>query len=141
MSELDPVEVVENSGLILVEGKWPTFHDAEIHHYSYWKGDIRSDEDVWRAPEIILDIELCALEDPFFVKLKFHGCCSIKMSADNPDNMMQDFMMKYEERGFYTSGKPLPPYIVVKLKETFGFHLQFKCFHIEVIDKYEEPRP
>jgi hypothetical protein len=125
MNDFNPLEVVENSELILVDGLWPYFHDAEIHHFSYWKGDIRSEEDIWEGPDIVLDLELCALANPFFVKLRFSRCDTVKMSADNPDNIMLDLDMEYEERGFFSNGEPLPPYIVVKLKESFGFHLDF----------------
>ena len=140
MSEFNPLEIVENSELIAVDGRWPNFHDAEVHYFNYWKGDMRPDEDVWEGPDIVLDLELCALECPFFVKLRFLSCSAVKMSADNPDNMMADLEMEYEERGFFSSGEPLPPYIVVKLKESFGFHLEFKCFGVEVLERYEQAR-
>lgn len=141
MNDFNHLDVVDNSELILIGGKWPNFHDAEVHHFCYWKGDMRPDEDVWEGPDIALDLELCALKNPFFVKLKFSGCCAVKMSADNPDNIICDLGMEFEERGFFSNGQPLPPYIVVKLKQSFGFHLEFKCFHVEVLEKYEKAQP
>jgi len=140
MNDFNPLEVVTNSELIAVDGLWPSFHDAEIHHFNYWKGDMGSDEDVWEGPDIVLDLELCALENPFFVKLRFSSCCAVKMSAENPDNIMFNLGMEYEERGCFSNGEPLPPYIAVKLIESFGFHLEFKCFGVEVLDRYEEAR-
>ncbi len=140
MIEFDPKNTVTNSDLILVDNEWPSFHDAEVHFYNYWKGDLRPDDEVWVGPEIIIDFELCALEHPFFVKIKFLDCTAVQMSSDNPDNMMVDLDLSYEERGFFKNGKPLPPYIVVSLIETFGFHLTFKCFDIEIMERYEEIR-
>ncbi|MGH1457236.1 MAG: hypothetical protein ACRBDI_10680 [Alphaproteobacteria bacterium] len=140
MSEFNPKEDVKNSELVLVDGDWPSFHDAQVHHYSYWKGDLRPDDDVWVGSQIIIDFELCALEEPFYVKLKFSDCGEVNMSANNPDNSMYDLNMSYEKRGFFTSGKPLPPYIAVELKESFGFHLKFKCMSIDVVERYKNVR-
>ncbi len=140
MIELNPKQAVINSELILVDQEWPNFHDAEVHFFNYWKGDLRPDDEVWVGPQIIIDFELCALEHPFFAKIKFLHCSAVSMSTDNPDNMMVDLDLSYEERGFFENGKPLPPYIIVNLTETFGFHLTLKCMGIEVLDRYDEIR-
>ena len=140
MIEINPKKVVSNSEIILVDGEWPSFHDAEVHFFNYWKGDIRPDDNVWVGPQIIIDFELCALQFPFFVKMIFSDCTLVNMVANNPDNGMVDLQFKYEERGFFKDGKPLPPYIVVELKQPFGFHLSFKCFNIKVLERYNEIR-
>ncbi len=140
MNSFNPLEVIENSELILVDGLWPSFHDAEVHHFFYWKGDIRPEENVWDGPDIVLDLELCALANPFFVKLRFLGCSDVKMSANNSDNIMNDLDMRYEERGFFSNGEPLPPHIAIKLKESFGFHLEFKCYGVKVLERYDQVR-
>ena len=140
MNEFNPIGEIEKSEVILVDGKWPSFHDAEVHFISYWKGDIRPEEDVWIGPTIEIDFELCALKDPFFTKIAFYDCTSIDLNVDNPDNMMYDLVFSYEERGTYTNGKPLPPYIVVEFKDTFGLHMSFKCMQIRIIERYEHVR-
>jgi hypothetical protein len=138
MNKLNQKEVIQNSDLLLVDGQWPGFHDAEVHKFEYWKGDIRPEEDIWVGPDIVVELELCALKDPFFVQLKFSGCSSVSMSADNPDNIMNDLELTYEERGFYTNGEPLPPYILARSIEPFGFKFEIRCFNVAVIKCYEK---
>ena len=79
MKEFDAIEDVENAQLVLDQGKWPNFHDAEVHNLNIWRGDMRPDEDVWIGPVVEVTFELCALEKPYIVVLKFHDCNSIRI--------------------------------------------------------------
>ncbi len=86
MKEFDPIEDVEDSQLILAHGEWPNFHDAEVHNLNIWRGDIRPDDHVWIGPVIEATFELCALEKPYIVVLKFHDCDSLRMEEFNHQN-------------------------------------------------------
>ena len=108
MLEFDPRQDVENSQLILDDGEWPNFHDAELHNLNIWRGDVRPDDDLWIGPVIEASFELCALQFPYMVTLKFHDCDAIRLAEFNHQNALYDLTFKYQARGNYTDGKPLP---------------------------------
>jgi hypothetical protein len=137
MRPFDPIRDVENSQLILDYGEWPNFHDAEVHHLNIWRGDVRPDENVWIGPVIEASFELCALKHPYLVVLKFHDCEDISLQAFNHQNAVYDLTFRYETRGFYNDGKPLPPSIAVRFEQAFGMALSFKCFRVQAIDRRE----
>jgi len=135
MKPFNPVKDVENSELILDKGKWPNFHDAEVHYLNIWRGDVRPEDNVWIGPVIEATFELCALEKPYWVTLKFHDCDAIRMAAFNHQNAVFDLAFTYEFRGTYHDGKPLPPQIVVSFQQAFGVALSFICFRVQAIDR------
>ena len=137
MKEFNPVEVVENSQLILDDNNWPNFHDAEVHNLNIWRGDIRPEDNVWIGPVIKATFELCALKEPYLVTLKFHDCDSIRMEEFNHQNAVYDLAFRYEARGNYRDGSPLPPHIVVRFEQAFGVALSFTCFRIQVVARSE----
>jgi hypothetical protein len=134
MKEFNPIEDVENSDFVLDNGKWPNFHDAEIHNLSLWRGDVQPDDDVWIGPVIEVTIELCALRNPYMVVLKFHDCESIKIDDFNHQNAVYDVIFNIEERGTQINDEPLTPYITVKFEPAFGASLSFKCFRVQAIN-------
>ena len=133
MKEFNPKEDVEDAKLILDKVEWPNFHDAEVHNLNIWRGDVRPDDNVWIGPVIQVSFELCALEKPNIVVLKFHDCDSIKMEEFNHQNAMYDLTFNYEARGTLTNGKPMTPYISVRFEEAFGLALSFKCFRVRAV--------
>ena len=66
MKEFNPKEDVEDAKLILDNGEWSNFHDAEVHNLNIWRGDVRPDDNVWIGPVIQVSFELCALEKPIY---------------------------------------------------------------------------
>lgn len=137
MKDFDPVKEVENNSLILDHGEWPNFHDAEVHHLNIWRGDVRPEDNVWIGPVIEASFELCALEKPYMVVLKFHDCDAIRMEEFNHQNAVYDLTFKFEARGTYTDGSPLPPYIAVRFEQAFGVALTFRCFRVEALERKE----
>lgn len=137
MKEFNPIEDIEDSQLILDNGEWPNFHDAEVHNLNIWRGDIRPDDDVWIGPVLEASFELCALEKPYLVVMKFHDCDSIRMEKFNHQNAVYDLKFKFEARGNYTNGEPLPPNVSVSFEQAFGVALSFKCFRVRVIERRE----
>ena len=138
MKEFDPIEDVENSALILDQGKWPNFHDADVHNLSIWRGDMRPDDNVWIGPAIEVRFELCALEKPYIAVLKFHDCNSIRMEEFSHQNTVYDLSLTYVARGINTTnGKPLPPHISVSFEQAFNAALRFTCFRVQAIERRE----
>ena len=137
LKSFNPVSDVINSELILDNDEWPNFHDAEVHYLNIWRGDIRPDDNVWIGPVIEAAFELCALKNPFIAVLKFHDCDSIRLMEFNHQNALYDLTFKYDARGFYNNGEPLPPFISVNFRQAFGVELSFKCFRVQVIERRE----
>ena len=134
MREFNPIEDVEDSKYALDNGKWPNFHDAEIHNLNIWRGNVQPDDDVWIGPVIEITLELCALKNPYMVILKFHDCEAIRLKDFNHQNAVYDLIFKYEGRGTMMDGEPLTPYIVVYFEQAFGATLSFKCFRVQAVD-------
>jgi len=146
MEPFDPIKYIVGASEILDDGEWPTFHDAIVYSLNFWRGDIRSEDDVWVCPSIDASVELVALQFPFVVDLRFHDCDHIHMQGFNYDNSIYGLSFSIEDRGFYADGvTPLPPSINV----TFGYGdgstqpllLTFKCSRIEVLKRRDVPDP
>ena len=135
MQDFDPVQAVERSELILDAGAWPNFHDAELHELKIWRGDVRPEAQVWRGPVIEACFELCALQHPYMVVLRFRDCEAIEMVDFNHQNALYDLQLSYQPRGYCRDGTPLTPYICVSFEAAFGVKLSFKCFAIEALER------
>ena len=131
----DPRKHVIDSHLILDHGEWPNFHDAEIRHLQIWRGDVRPEENVWIGPAIEATFELCALETPYLVVVKFHDCEEIRLGDFNRQNAVYDLTFEIEPRGNLKNGEPLTPYICVTFEEAFGRALSFKCFRVQALER------
>lgn len=137
MKDFDPVQDVQDSHLILDEGAWPNFHDAEVHNLNIWRGDIRPDDNVWIGPVIEATFELCAIEKPYIVVLKFHDCDAINIQEFNRQNAVYDLSFKYQERGYLNNGQPMTPYILVSFISAFNRLLSFRCFRVQAVERRE----
>lgn len=135
MKVFDPIRDVEDSALILDHGAWPNFHDAEVHHLHIWRGDVRPEDNVWIGPAVEVSFELCALQFPYIVVLKFHDCADIRMTEFNHQNAIYDLAFAYEARGTYNDGTPLPPHIRVDFEQALGAALSLKCFRVQAIER------
>ena len=60
---------------------------------------MRPDDDIHVFPQITIRLELCALENPYIVTLKFEDCNSIEMPGFNHQNPIMDLQFELEERG------------------------------------------
>ena len=135
MEYFNPILHVEACHLILDNGRWPNFHDAEVHHIKIWRGDVRPNDNVWIGPVIEVSFELCALKYPYMVILKFHDCESIRLEAFNHQNAVYDLKFQFESRGNDLQGKPLTPHIAVRFEQAYGGELSFKCFRVQAVSR------
>jgi hypothetical protein len=136
-NRFQPYRDITNAGLILVEGEWPNFHDAEVHHLNVWRGDVRPDDNVWTGPQVVAQFELCALQYPFIAELTFFDCEAIRLDAFNHQNALYDLSFELIPRGFLRNGNPLPPFIQVAFQQAFGMELSFRCMRIAVTGRRE----
>ncbi len=144
MQEFDPIVQVENSVAILDNGQWPNFHDAIVYSIDLWRGDMRPEDDVWVMPTIDASFELAALEFPYVVDLRFHGCGLIHLQHFDQNNDIFWLSFSLEDRGCYADGvTPLPPHIRVVFERGHGGQplLQFMCFRVEALGRRSVPHP
>ncbi len=137
MVEFDPIRHIENSEFALDNGQWPNFHDAEVHNLNIWRGDVRPEDSVWIGPVVEASFELCALQHPYMVVMKFHDCEAIKLGEFNHQNAVYDLNFTFENRGTLKDGTPMTPYICVEFEQAFGMVLSFKCMRVEVLERKE----
>lgn len=137
MEEFDPIKHIDNSNLALDSGEWPNFHDAEVHNLNIWRGDVRPEDNVWIGPVVEASFELCALQFPYMVLMKFHDCADIKLKEFNHQNAVYDLKFTIEDRGTLNDGTPMPPFICVAFEQAFGMELSFKCMRVEVLERRE----
>ncbi len=135
MRQFEAKQNVTNSQLILDGDNWPNFHDAEVENLTIWRGDVRPDDNVWIGPVITASFDLCALQRPYRVILRFHDCEQIQMQQFNHQNALFDLNFEFESRGITDKGMPLTPYIVVQFEQAFGMALSFKCFRVEALER------
>lgn len=135
MNAFIPERDIQNSYLALLpDGKWPSFHDAQVTAIHFDRGDIRPADDIWIGAIIKVTVDLLALTSPLTLTLMFHDCDSIVFSGFDHINMIYDLTFSLVERGFYEDGvSPLLPYICISFNNQSGFTLSFKCFRIEVL--------
>jgi hypothetical protein len=134
---IDPLKITENVELILENGQWPNFHDAEIHKAIFVRGNVRPDDNVWIGPQVELTIELFALEKPYIVVLLFRDCSDITMTGFSEQNAMLGLSFTREARGLLSNGEPMTPYIVVTVTKATGAELSFKCFSVSAVERRE----
>lgn len=135
MKKFNPITDIVNSSLILDQGQWPNFHDAEVEDLAIWRGDVRPEDNVWLGPVITASFDLLALKHPYRVRLQFHDCERIQLMDFNHQNALFDLKLAYEERGKAQDGTPLTPYITVEFQQAFGMCLTFNCFSITALEQ------
>ncbi|MGR8918338.1 MAG: hypothetical protein ACU85V_01875 [Gammaproteobacteria bacterium] len=133
MSAPDPMRLVVHAERIAEAGGWPNFHDAEVHTLNLWRGDVRPQDNVWVGVAIEAVFELCALEHPYAVLLRFEDCEGISLGEFDHRNAVYDLVFGHEARGHYNDGRPLPPWITVDFAQAFGRAFSFRCMRVEAV--------
>jgi hypothetical protein len=137
---MPPIEdLVENASLLIEHfNGWPSFHDAEVIDIHCWRGTANVGEWTERSvfPVVTMKILIPRKQD-HVVTLRFHNVGEITVDGFNHINQIFDFTVAIEERGFYTNGEKLPPFLVVTMTRAtreVGMAALFRCFRIEVLD-------
>ena len=148
MARIDPLIVVEgHEKLTELFGEWPSFHDAEVTDLSIWRGDVDPDAGKYIFPVLTIKLVVQQLVEPkppsvpgvlelvprADVILRFRDVFELDLDGFNHTNMIRDLAFSLLERGHYTNGEPLKPYIVVEFAKGFGLKAAFKCFAAEVV--------
>jgi Immunity protein 50 len=128
--------IVENAPLLVRHfGEWPSFHDAEVLDVHCWRGRIKPGDwdDSNVMPVVTMKILFTRATD-VAATFRFHDVEQITIDGFNHNNMIADFTVTTEERGFFTNGEKLPPWRVVSITRAFGMAASFRCMRIEVLD-------
>jgi hypothetical protein len=130
-------------------GAWPCFHDAEIIELHLWRGHVYPGDWDDRNVFPVLTAKICVLEatqpgatgagNDVLVTLRFHGVDELKMQDFNHHNSIVALSVSKRSRGNFTTGKELPPHLVVAFEQGFGLAASFSCYRIEVLSV--EPAP
>jgi Immunity protein 50 len=134
------IEMIQNSSSLIKHfGEWPSFHDAEIIDLHCWRGRIKpgnwDNSNVF--PVITMKILILAYDrdaPDIVATLRFHGADHISIDDFNHVNQIQNLTITTEDRGSFTTGEKLPPYLGVSITRGFGMAATFRCFRIEVRD-------
>jgi hypothetical protein len=140
MEQFNPaIHVIGSSAILEANGTWPSFYEASVYSFNFWRGVLHPKGKIWVTPIIEATIEFRRIELPFAVDFRFEDCNSIEMSYFNYDNNIEDLTFSFEERGFYADGvTPLPPHICVNIgQQGHTVALTFKCFKVEIIARRE----
>jgi hypothetical protein len=136
--------VQDSQKLTALFGSWPSFHDAEVTDLHLWRGDIKpgdwDDRNVF--PVLTAKLRLLEATQPgathaghdVLATLRFHDVDDFKMDHFDHINEIRELSIRTQERGTFTSGERLPPYLVVQFEPGSGMSMSFRCFRIEVVD-------
>lgn len=128
-------------------GYWPSFHDAEVYELTLLRGDAAKRVAASTVPpELVVKIHLFEMTKDLdelgqfifqkftLVTLKFLHISDMNLTGFNHQNAIYELSLETAERGHYTNGEPMTPYIVVRFKAGFGLDASFKCLGVEVVD-------
>lgn len=147
MDIVDPTSVVASHQLLTsIFGQWPSFHDAEVVDLHLWRGNVEPDRGTYIFPVLtvkLIIVELCRsahdktgleLLPRARVTLRFRDVDELDLKGFNHCNQIVGLSFGLQERGTFTDGSPLPPYVLVKFEPGFGVSASFKCFGVEVVE-------
>jgi hypothetical protein len=136
--------VKDSQKLTALFGAWPSFHDAEVVDLHLWRGDVKpgdwNDSNVF--PVVTAKLRVLGATQPgathsghdVFVTLRFYDVDDFKMDHFDHMNMIFELSISTQERGTFTSGEMLPPYLIVTFEPSGSIRMSFRCFRISVFE-------
>jgi hypothetical protein len=121
-------------------GYWPSFHDAEIIDFQFWRGDVDPDQKRYVFPVLTVKLHVWELSKEvdqrgFIVlrhhtlsTLRFHHVEEFSMEGFNHQNAIFELFIEQKER---TDGPS--PFFSVEFRPAFGMGAAFRCYQIEVL--------
>lgn len=139
MSEIAAM-IIGSEKLTSIFGRWPSFHDAEVHELHFWRGYVDAEAKVYNFPVLTVKIHLWLMtnevnERGYYV-LTNHTLASIRF-LDVNDFKMDDFNQQNVISGLIIEQKireqGATPHFSVEFHASFGMDASFTCLRIEVI--------
>jgi hypothetical protein len=140
MSEIASL-IVGSEKLTSIFGRWPSFHDAEIHDLQLQRGYVNTDDQVYEFPLLTIRLHLWLMTNDidqkgFYVStkhtvttMKFYDVDNFRMEGFNHQNAI--FALGIEQK---TRAEGPTPYFAVDFEPSFGIDLKFTCLRIEIVD-------
>jgi Immunity protein 50 len=122
-------------------GRWPSFHDAEIHDLQLQRGYINPEDQVYEFPFLTIRLHLWPMTNDISQKglyvsskhtlttMKFYDVDNFRMEGFNHQNAI--FALGIEQK---TRAEGPTPYFAVDFEPSFGIDLKFACLPIEIVD-------
>ncbi len=139
--QMVPIQsLVQDSDKILsVFGYWPSFHDAEIINFHWWRGNVDPEKGLFQFPVLTLDLhhwELTKEVNPagYYVlrhhtrtTLTFHDVMSVQIDGSSThQNVILSLFIQQLQREQRPS-----PYLAVEI-DGAGFQASFTCLSAQV---------
>jgi hypothetical protein len=133
--------IVGSDKLTSIFGRWPSFHDAEVHEIQLERGHINTDNRVREFPRLTAKLHLWSMtnevdEKGYYVTTKhtlatirFYDVSDLKLEDFNHQNAI--FGLGVEQK---TRDEGPTPYFAVDFDPSFGVEVTFSCLRIEVIE-------
>lgn len=140
MSEIASL-ILGSEKLTSIFGRWPSFHDAEVHEIGFHRGHIDTDAKLYQFPQLTIKLHLWLLTndvDPkgyyvatkhTLVTMRFSDVDNFKMEGFNHQNAIFGLVIEQKTR----EGGPTP-YFTVDFEPSFGMDATFTCLRIEVLE-------
>lgn len=128
-------------------GCWPSFHDAEVLAFDFWRGDINSGEDKWEFPAVTAKLRVCDLTQEVggdgylvtrnhtLVTIRFSDVEEFRMEGFNHQNAILSLKIERRER---TDGPS--PYYFIDFNPAFGMGATFHCHSVELLEAVSCPK-
>ena len=122
-------------------GYWPSFHDAEVIDFHFWRGEVEPDEQRYVFPVLTVKLHVWKLTDQTdergylvlrhhrLTTLRLHDVDEFSMEGFNNQNAIFELFIEQRERSDGPS-----PFFFVEFKPAFGMRASFRCFRVEVVD-------
>jgi len=140
MSEIAAL-ILGSERLTSIFGRWPSFHDAEVHELLFRRGHIDTEAKVYEFPCLTARIHLWLMTNDVDAKgyyvstkhtlatIKFCDIDHFKMEGFNHQNAI--FGLEIEQK---TREEGPTPYFAVAFDPSFGIDASFTCLRIEIVE-------
>lgn len=140
MSEIAML-IVGSEKLTNIFGRWPSFHDAEVHELHFERGHIDTDAKVYEFPRLTVKLHLWLLTNEVNQKgyyvltnhtlltMRFCDVDNFKMEGFNHQNAI--FGLEIEQK---SREEGPTPYFAVTFDPSFGIGATFTCRRIEIVE-------
>jgi hypothetical protein len=140
MSEIAPL-IAGREKLTSIFGRWPSFHDAEVHELRFQRGHIDTDAQVYEFPCLTVKLHHWLMTNEIDQKgyyvstkhtlttVKFFDVDNFKMEGFNHQNAI--FGLEIDQK---TREEGPTPYFTVDFEPSFGIDATFTALRIEIVE-------
>jgi hypothetical protein len=140
MSEIATL-IVGSEKLTSIFGRWPSFHDAEVHEIHFERGHIDAGAQVYEFPRLTVRLHHWLMTNEIDQKgyyvstkhtlttVKFFDVDNFKMEGFNHQNTILGLRIEQKTREEGPTS-----YFAVDFEPAFGIDASFTCLRIEIVE-------